>query len=546
MVAVPVSALAWPVRAETDGDGRSGLVIMRADQVKTGDQVAWCKVVALTPAVVRRDGRVQAEGRPCDHARLGAAEVELDRRCGPGTIERIAADVRLVGGKVKAMVRREMSVAFTIRAVLLMMLMPEADYREVLATLLGDLIMVPWRRAHAVPSGTVLSSWRAALGAAPMISLQRELLAAVVAEHRPDGTAGPPGVEVGGGLRLGAIDGTVTRTPDTKANREAFGTAGAAQSGYPQIRHLHATDAFTRSTLAAVVGAAGGDKAEAEQVLLDRMLAEHPEVFGADRLWVMDRNFPGVSRIAAMLATGTHVLIRVKSDIRLDRIGAFAPDGSYLARLSGGGTTLTIRVIEYHVTVDQTPTPELFCLVTDLLDHVQHPAQLLAAAYRWRWDGSETALREAKSTLAGAGPGTGAFLRSHSAELIRQEHAAWMIATELVHAALRSAAITATPFAKGPRAGLPVQARHLSFTTARRTLITTVRTTTTTAGLPAAASSAAQQTALDVIAAARVTTDRHRHRPHKVKTGQAFGHAPREITTRTAPALLHVCGSTAA
>lgn len=113
--------------------------------------------------------------------------------------------------------------------------------------------------------------------------------------------------------------------PDTKANREAFGTAGAAETGYPQIRHLHTTDAFTRSTLAAVTGPAGGDKAEAEQVGLDRMLAEHPEVFGPDRLWVMDRNFPGVPPIAAMLATGTPVLIRVKSDLRLDRIGAFAP-----------------------------------------------------------------------------------------------------------------------------------------------------------------------------------------------------------------------------
>jgi hypothetical protein len=86
----------------------------------------------------------------------------------------------------------------------------------------------------------------------------------------------------------------------------------------------------------------------------------------------------------------------------------------------------------------------------------------------------------------------------------------------------------------------------LSFTTARRTLITTVRTGTATAGLPAAARSAAHQAALDVIAAARVTTDRYRHRPHKIKTGQAFGHAPRDITTRTAPALVHVCGTTAA
>jgi hypothetical protein len=111
-----------------------------------------------------------------------------------------------------------------------------------------------------------------------MAWLQRELLAAVVAEHREDGTVGSPGVEVGGGLRLGAIDPTVTRMPDTRANREAFGTAGAAETGYPQIRHLHATDAVTRATLAAVTGPAGGDKAEAEQVLLDRMLAGYPEV----------------------------------------------------------------------------------------------------------------------------------------------------------------------------------------------------------------------------------------------------------------------------
>ena len=121
--------------------------------------------------------------------------------------------------------------------------------------------------------------------------------------------------------------------------------------------------------------------------------------------------------------------------IRLPRISPFAPDGSYLTRLSGGGLTLTVRVVEYQVTLDGATTPELFCLVTDLLDEDTHPARMLAAAYRWRWDGSETALREAKSTLDGAGPGTGAILRSHTPDLLAQEHAAWIVATELVHAA---------------------------------------------------------------------------------------------------------------
>jgi hypothetical protein len=557
MVAVPVSALVWPVRADSGGDGRSALLVAGVKPITAGEPVVWCTVVVTAPALLRRDGRVQAAGRPCDHARLGAAEQELDRRCGPGTIERIAADVRPTG-KVKAVARREMSVAATIRAVLLMTVMPDADYREVLTTLLGELTAVPWQRPHTVPSPTVLSTWRAAIGPAPLQQLQQEVLAAVVAEHRDDtedndaehrDTAGTR-VEVGGGLRLGAIDGTVTRMPDTRANRAAFGSAGQADTGYPQIRHLHVSDAFTRATLAVVSGPAGGDKAgtkgEAEQALLDRALAEQPDVFTPDRLWIMDRNFPGVARIAALLATGSHVLVRVKSDIRLPRIGPFATDGSYLTRLSGGGTSLTMRVVEYHVTLDGATTPELFCLVTDLLDHTTHPAHLLAEGYRWRWDGSETALREAKSTIHDAGPATGASLRSANPELIRQEHAAWIAATELVHAATRSAAAIATPFRKGPRTGQPVAARQLSFTTARRTLIATVRAGTATASLPEPARAAAHHHALVVIATARVTTDRHRHRDHKIKGRQAFPHAPRNITTRTAPAHLHVCGATAA
>jgi hypothetical protein len=131
------------------GDGRSALLVAGTSPIATGEPVVWCTVVVTAPAVVRRDGRVQAQGRPCDHARLGAAEQELDRRCGPGTIDRIAAAVRPTG-KIKAVARREMSVACTIRAVLLMTVMPDADSREVLTTLFGELTAVPWQRPHAV------------------------------------------------------------------------------------------------------------------------------------------------------------------------------------------------------------------------------------------------------------------------------------------------------------------------------------------------------------------------------------------------------------
>jgi hypothetical protein len=214
--------------------------------------------------------------------------------------------------------------------------------------------------------------------------------------------------------------------------------------------------------------------------------------------------------------------------------------------MSGGGMSLTVRVIEYHVTLDGATTPELFCLITDLIDHEVHPAHLLAAAYRWRWDGCESALREAKSTISGAGPGTGAILRSATPDLVDQEHAAWTIATELVRATLRSATTVAAPFAKGPRVGQPVQARHLSFTTAARIVVATIRAGTATASLPTQTRTAAHQAALHQVATARVTTDRNRHRPRKIKSSQPFGHAPTDITTLTVPAQIHVCGTSAA
>jgi hypothetical protein len=534
MVAVPVSALVWPVREGSGGDGRSAMVVAGAATITSGEPVVWLKTAAVAPAKVRRDGRVQALGRPCDHARLGSAEVELDAVCGPDTIEQVAAGVHL-SGKIQAKLAREMSVAFTIRATMLMTLMPDADATEVMATLLGDLLAVPWRREHEVVSGTVLSRWRTAIGPEPVQELMRRWQAAT------GPGAGPDGIDVGAGLRVGAIDGTVTRMPDTVANRRRYGTAGRSGSGYPQIRSLHANDAFTRASRAVVTGPAGGDKAQAEQALLDRILTEHASAFTKNQVWIMDRNFPGVPRIARMI-TKTHVLIRVKSDLQLRRIGGYLSDGSWLARITGGAMSLIVRVIEYYVSLDAALTPELFCLITDLLDHHTHPARLLADAYRWRWDGTETALREAKSTINAAGPGTGAILRSATPDLIDQEHAAWTIATELVRATLRSATTIAAPFVKGPRAGQAVQTRQLSFTTARRTVLATVRAGTATASLPSPTRTAAHHRALHQIAKARVTTDRNRHRARKIKSSQPFGHAPAGTTTRTIPAQTHICG----
>jgi hypothetical protein len=240
------------------------------------------------------------------------------------------------------------------------------------------------------------------------------------------------------------------------------------------------------------------------------------------------------------------VLIRVRDGITLDRCGDFLPDGSYLAVISGGGDTLTVRVIEYTVTVAGRDAPELFCLITDLRDHQAHPAQALAAVYHWRWTGSETTLKEAKSAITGAGPSTGPMLRSQSPALVTQEHAAWVISVELARATARAAAAVAVPARKGRRAGQPAQPREISFTAARRAIIAATRSGAATASLPAALARASRDRALAGLARRRVVIDRDRHRERKTKARPCFPHAGPRLPTRTAPAQISICRPLAA
>jgi hypothetical protein len=247
----------------------------------------------VAPAVVRRDGRVQAAGHPADHARLGVAEQRLDELCGiPGVIDQVARSVAL-DGKVKGAARRAMTPALTIRFTLLMTLTPDAGYPEVLDILLGDLTLVPWQRPYRVPTAAAACTWREALGPAPLERLRDLALAGVDGEHRSRDYR----AIMAGDLEVGSIDGSLIRVPDTPANRAAFGSAGTADdsSPFPQLRELRICAASTRAAFGVTTGPSGAggarDKGEAEQVLLDKALKDHRQVFTPWRLWVMDRNF---------------------------------------------------------------------------------------------------------------------------------------------------------------------------------------------------------------------------------------------------------------
>jgi hypothetical protein len=548
MVAVRVADLASPAREGLGKDGRTALVTAGAGKIGTGDLVVFCKPVVVAAAVVRRDGRVQAAGHPADHVRLGVAEERLDALCGePGVIDRVAAGVTLKG-RVKGAARRAMTAAMVIRLVLLMTLMPGSCYAEAIAAMLGDLPLVPWHRRYQVPAPAVACTWRDAAGPAPLEELQDKALAGIDAGHRDHDWR----AVLAGALEVCSIDGSLTRVPDTAENRDAFGSAGTADGSapYPQLRELRCQVASTRATVGVVTGPSGAgggrDKGEAEQKLLDEALEKYPRIFTPDRLWVMDRNYPGVPRIKKMLATGTHVLIRVKDGITLTRTGDFLPDGSCPAVICGGGRKLAVRVIEYQVTVAGYDAPELFCLITDLDDWHAYPAAVLAQAYHWRWIGSETSLKEAKSAIRESGPSAGPMLRSCSPALVAQEHAAWVLSAELARAVARDAAAVAAPARKGRRAGLPVHPREISFAAARRAITDTTRSGAATASLPPALITVNRARILDRLARCRITVDRNRHRDRKTKARLAFPHGGPRIPTLTAPSQISVCGAAAA
>ena len=537
IIAVPAELVTSPLKNGRDlGESDvSALVVGGTGKIRTGGATVFVKVVAVTQAQVTRDGQVRAKGRPYDHATLGSLEDWLDTQAGPGVISSIAERAVLDDRYVKGRYRRLLSAEFMIRALVLWTLMPDAQLPDVVMALAGDLALLPWSRQWHPASERACPDWRKALGPAPLEELQAAVLAASAGEH-----AERPGQSLTIGknrpVAVHSSDGSVLPVPDTPENRAEFGSAGTADdsSAWPAVRLYPMSNCLTRSLLTMTWGPAGTDKTASEQALLDAVIRDFPHVLTKDQVWLQDRLWHGVRRLKA-LAELTHFAVRLKSDIPLKKISGIYPGHSYLAEISGVGVTMTVRVIEYWVTVEGQEVPEMFCLVTSLLDWEEYPGPELAGLYKWRWDGSETALREAKAPLHGAGPGTGAMLRSGSPALIAQEIAAWVISAEMTRGVTRDAALIAAPAKKGRRARLPVRSRDLSLARARRLILAAIRTGKTS------------YTALTrKIAEYRVITDRNRHRKRKSKSPSTFGHAGRKDTvTRIAPAVITMANNPA-
>jgi IS4 transposase len=102
-------------------------------------------------------------------------------------------------------------------------------------------------------------------------------------------------------------------------------------------------------------------------------------------------------------------------------------------------THIPVRVVEYTVSTDaEDRDPEIFRVITTILDPEDVTAPEIAAAYHERWE-YEIALKEIETQMLRAGSG----LRSKSPELVRQEIWGLLLAHYSVRSLITEAAESA-------------------------------------------------------------------------------------------------------
>lgn len=201
------------------------------------------------------------------------------------------------------------------------------------------------------------------------------------------------------GRRVMAIDGLVLDVPDTKDNDTAFGRSsnGTTTSAFPQVRLVALGECATHAAVdAELAGVNTG-----EQTLAAALISR----FTPEMLVVGDRNFYSDDAWQQACATGAALLWRLSSNVGLPMLGGL-PDGSYRSVLinpkirgrrrealvtaaragqpQDPSQAILVRVVEYMIE-NRATHGELFCLITNLLDHETAPAVELAGVYHERW-----------------------------------------------------------------------------------------------------------------------------------------------------------------
>ena len=125
--------------------------------------------------------------------------------------------------------------------------------------------------------------------------------------------------------------GSGSRTPGRTGSTSARPAPRTTPRRIPQVRVVILTATRTKG----ILGMEFGASCDGEQTLTRWLVKARPGLFGAGRLILMDRNFPGFALIKAIREEGVHLPMRIKSDIALPLVAAL-PDGSYASFLSDG------------------------------------------------------------------------------------------------------------------------------------------------------------------------------------------------------------------
>ena len=307
-------------------------------------------------------------------------------------------------------------------------------YEEVMRRLVGGLqFMRAWRKEWSVPTTGAISQARERLGEAPLKALFERIA-------EPLAVPGTPGAWLGS-RKLMAIDGVKIDIPDTPANIQEFGRpAGVTRRPFPQLQVIGLAECGTHAVIAAETGTVSvGEREIAEKLA---------HALEPGMLLMADRGFYSFQLWGEFLTTGADLLFRIASGVKLPP-GKVLPDGSYLSEISSRkvrsssyriplaavgdpreATHIPVRVVEYTVTgTPEDREPQVFRVITTVLDPDDLTAAEIAAAYHERWE-YEIALKEIETQMLDPGGG----LRSKTPELVRQE--LWGLL--LAHYAIRS------------------------------------------------------------------------------------------------------------
>jgi hypothetical protein len=328
--------------------------------------------------------------------------------------------------------QRKLPARVMVYYVIALGLYMQVSYGEVLRCLLEGLEWLgqPVKSIRTVQMSSITRA-RARLGVEPLKRLYEELVVPIAAPETLGAWYR--------GRKLVSIDGSTLDVADTSENEKAFGRPGASRgaAGFPKIRIVSLVENGTHVLFGAQHGPyqGGSENALAEEVI---------NCLAPGMLCLADRNFFSFKLWKQAVGTGADQLWRIPQPNVLPCIERLA-DGSYLSKVypspkhrKGNRDGILVRVVEYHLEGIPTAGPELYRLITTVLDPAEAPAEELAALYRERWE-IETAFDELKTHLRGRA----IVLRSKTPDLVTQELYGLLLAHSVVRGLMHEAALGA-------------------------------------------------------------------------------------------------------